>query len=131
MSARQNHSGRPVGRMDAPSGKRSYTTQGARIGFERERGDAAADWRHLAACRPERLEAEGLDENLFFPAGSTGPSLAWIADAKAVCARCPVMERCLEFALENNMTEGVWGGMSEDERRAMKRRAQRANSRMV
>lgn len=90
-----------------------------------------SDWRHRAACRPERLEAEGLGRDLFFPVGSTGPSLLWIEDAKAVCARCPVVQSCLTEALEKNYSDGVWGGASEDERRAMKRRAQRERSRMA
>jgi WhiB family redox-sensing transcriptional regulator len=41
--------------------------------------------------------------------------------AKAMCARCPVTEQCLEYALENNERYGVWGGLSERERRALQR----------
>jgi WhiB family transcriptional regulator, redox-sensing transcriptional regulator len=78
-----------------------------------------SDWRHRAACRDE-------DPNLFFPIGSTGPSLAWIEDAKAVClGRCTVVGECLQFALEHGL-DGVWGATTEEERRAMKRRAARA-----
>ncbi|MGY3684394.1 hypothetical protein ACVWXU_008017 [Streptomyces sp. TE33382] len=47
------------------------------------------------------------------------------ADAKAVCANCPVREPCLRWALENGQDSGVWGGLGEDERRALKRRARR------
>lgn len=39
--------------------------------------------------------------------------------------RCPVSEHCLQWALESGEDSGVWGGLSEDERRAMKRRAAR------
>ncbi|WP_331743021.1 WhiB family transcriptional regulator (plasmid) [Streptomyces sp. NBC_00868] len=76
------------------------------------------DWRHNAVCGAE-------DPELFFPIGTTGPALLQIHEAKAVCCRCPVMEQCLQWALESGQDEGVWGGLSEDERRAMKRRAAR------
>ena len=42
-----------------------------------------------------------------------------------MCNRCPVIDACLRFALENWMTAGVWGGLTEDERRALKRRTVR------
>jgi WhiB family redox-sensing transcriptional regulator len=80
------------------------------------------DWRHEAACRDE-------DPELFFPIGNTGPALLQIEDAKAVCRRCAVIEPCLKWALESGQDSGVWGGTSEDERRAIKRRAQRARAR--
>lgn len=51
------------------------------------------DWRHRAVCREE-------DPELFFPIGNTGPALLQIEEAKAVCRRCPVMEQCLQWALE-------------------------------
>lgn len=76
------------------------------------------DWRHNAVCREE-------DPELFFPIGNTGPALLQIEEAKAVCRRCPVIEQCLQWALESGQDSGVWGGLSEDERRAMKRRAAR------
>jgi WhiB family redox-sensing transcriptional regulator len=77
------------------------------------------DWRDKAAC----LTA---DPELFFPVGNTGPAVDQIEKAKAVCARCSVTEMCLQYALETNQDSGVWGGLSEDERRALKRRAARA-----
>lgn len=80
------------------------------------------DWRHKAACRDE-------DPELFFPIGTTGPALMQVEDAKAVCRRCSVIEACLAWALANNTDTGVWGGMSEDERRALKRRRARARAR--
>lgn len=83
-----------------------------------------ADWRHRAACRDE-------DPELFFPIGNTGPALLQIEDAKDVCRRCDVADQCLQWSLEANINEGVWGGMSEDERRAVKRKAARARSRMA
>ncbi|MEV5140033.1 WhiB family transcriptional regulator [Streptomyces syringium] len=80
------------------------------------------DWRHNAVCREE-------DPELFFPVGNTGPSLLQIEEAKAVCRRCPVREQCLQWALESGQDAGVWGGLSEDERRSLKRRAARARAR--
>ena len=82
------------------------------------------DWRHRAVCREE-------EPDLFFPVGSTGPALLQIEEAKAACRRCPVMEQCLQWALESGQDFGVWGGLSEDERRAMRRRAARNRARQV
>jgi WhiB family redox-sensing transcriptional regulator len=79
------------------------------------------DWRHRAECLDE-------DPELFFPIGNTGPAQLQIDDAKAVCARCEVQDTCLRSALETGQDFGVWGGMSEDERRAMKRRNARRNT---
>jgi len=77
------------------------------------------DWRHRAACLTE-------DPELFFPIGNTGPALQQIDDAKAVCRRCDVSDACLKWAIETGQDAGVWGGLSEDERRALKRRTARA-----
>jgi WhiB family redox-sensing transcriptional regulator len=66
------------------------------------------------------------DPELFFPVGNTGPAIEQIDAAKAICGRCPVTEQCLQYALDTNQDSGVWGGLSEDERRALKRRAARA-----
>ena len=66
-----------------------------------------------------------VDPELFFPVGTSGPALMQIAEAKSVCRRCPVTESCLQWALESGQDAGVWGGMSEDERRALKRRSTR------
>jgi WhiB family redox-sensing transcriptional regulator len=79
---------------------------------------AAVDWRSHAACRAEAPD-------LFFPIGSMGPALLQIKRAKAVCHRCPVRDACLVWALEHAITDGVWGGLDEDERRTMRRRASR------
>src|SRR6187551_3836188 len=80
------------------------------------------DWRHRAICRDE-------DPELFFPVGNSGPALLQIAEAKTVCRRCPVVSRCLSYALETNQSFGVWGGMSEGEREALKRRNARTRQR--
>ncbi|MFD5057906.1 MULTISPECIES: WhiB family transcriptional regulator [unclassified Streptomyces] len=76
------------------------------------------NWRMQAACRDE-------DPDLFFPIGSTGPALVQTEEAKAVCGGCPVREPCLEWAMEHGQDSGVWGGLGEAERRALKRRTRR------
>src|ERR1700753_3302363 len=80
------------------------------------------DWRHDAGCRDVAPE-------LFFPIGNTGPALLQIDEAKRVCHRCPVMEPCLHWAIESGQDSGVWGGLSEDERRAGKRPPRRLRPR--
>jgi WhiB family redox-sensing transcriptional regulator len=49
-----------------------------------------------------------------------------IEEAKVVCRRCEVAHTCLSWAMESAKDSGVWGGLSEDERRALKRRRARA-----
>lgn len=77
-------------------------------------GNAAYEWRASAVCRDT-------DPQLFFPVGTTGLALEQIADAKRVCCGCPVRTDCLDFAMETNQDTGIWGGLSEDERRSMRR----------
>ncbi|MET8565342.1 WhiB family transcriptional regulator [Streptomyces flaveolus] len=72
--------------------------------------------RHRPACCSE-------DPELFFPVGSSGPALAQTAEAKAVCGRCPVRRECGEWAVGQGEDAGVWGGLTEEERRARSRRA--------
>lgn len=78
-------------------------------------------WHHDARCRP----GPGIDAELWHPAGSTGPFLLQIEEAKAECRQCPVMQICGETALARREPAGVWGGMSEDERSAIIRRLSR------
>ena len=77
------------------------------------------DWRALGACRDE-------DPELFFPISAMGPAAEQAAAAKAVCARCRVRSQCLAFALANRQDYGVWGGKTEEERRAMRTRRRTA-----
>ena len=58
----------------------------------------------------------GVDPDLFFP--ERGASTR---EAKEVCKGCVVREDCLEFALANGEKFGIWGGMSERERRRIRR----------
>ncbi len=73
---------------------------------------AVGDWWDLAACQTA-------DPELFFPISTAGSALAEIARAKAVCASCVIRGRCLDYALRTRQPHGVWGGLSEDERRAV------------
>jgi len=75
-------------------------------------------WRHQAACLSE-------DPELFFPIGTTGPAVAQTEEALAVCRRCDMRVQCLEWALATRQDAGVWGGMSEDDRRTLRRTRQR------
>jgi WhiB family redox-sensing transcriptional regulator len=73
------------------------------------------EWLRDAACRDE-------DPELFFPVGTSGPALLQIQEAKAVCRRCPVNAECLNWALAAGEDFGVWGAMSDGERRELARR---------
>jgi WhiB family transcriptional regulator, redox-sensing transcriptional regulator len=68
----------------------------------------AVCWRELAACR-------GADLDLFFP--GRGESAE---PARQVCAACPVRQPCLDYAVSNAITDGIWGGLTERERRALR-----------
>lgn len=76
-------------------------------------------WRDEAGCLDE-------DPELFFPVGNTGPAMGQTEKAKAVCRRCEVVDACLSWAMDSGQEAGVWGGLSDDERRALKRRMARA-----
>jgi WhiB family redox-sensing transcriptional regulator len=77
--------------------------------------DNRAGWWSLGAC----LSA---DPDLFFPITESGPARRQVTAAKAVCAGCQVREQCLSYALAAGPIYGVWGGTSEEERRALGRR---------
>jgi WhiB family redox-sensing transcriptional regulator len=66
------------------------------------------EWAYLAACGedPERLFVSGAQQH----------------EAKRICTGCPVRLRCLAEALDNRWEFGVWGGMTERERRSLLRR---------
>lgn len=69
------------------------------------------DWMQDGACR-------GVDPEMFFPTRG-GDS----ATAKKVCEGCPVKDECLDYALRTCQKYGVWGGVSERERRALRKEA--------
>lgn len=48
-----------------------------------------------------------------------------VAYALAVCERCPVRRTCAEYALENRIADGLWGGLTETQRQSIRRRESR------
>lgn len=76
-----------------------------------ERQIGGSRWRDLSACR------EVADPEIFFPISKNETEK--IAQAKAICASCPVQLRCLAIATDY----GIYGGLTEDERRSKRRQA--------
>lgn len=70
------------------------------------------DWRSQAMC------AE-IDPDLWFAAGAVEHKMA-----KRVCRLCPVQKQCLSYAMEAPIDHGIWGGLTERERRRFRRNAQ-------
>lgn len=83
---------------------------------------AGASWRRSAACK-------GVDPAIFHPEESDGTGGTAVeeaeAEAVAICRGCPVREACLEHALAGREPEGVWGGLTAQERRRETRRRRR------
>ena len=79
------------------------------------------DWQARAACSEVEVDPE-----IFFPERG-GSSKA----ARAVCERCDVREKCLEYALNNKEQFGIWGGTSERERRRLRKERARRRLRAV
>ena len=76
----------------------------------------ALAWRVKGSCR-------GSDPLIFYPP-SDEDDLA--EPAKLICAACPVRKPCLEFALSTREKHGVWGGLTERERRRVLRQRRRS-----
>ena len=70
------------------------------------------EWWGLAACRDAEPE-------VFFPISATTASRDTVQRAKAVCTSCPVQSQCLRYALRHRQEQGIWGGLTEDERRLL------------
>src|SRR5688572_27766033 len=91
-------------------GENRPVVSGERLGGRSNMGiGMIADWPSLAACRngdPDALFVQGAEQNI----------------AKRICRGCPVRYECLADALDNRIEFGVWGGMTERERRALLRR---------
>lgn len=73
------------------------------------------EWMANASCRAE-------EPSQFFPDGSTGGWIPFIDAAKAICAACPVLAACREWALDTRQPYGIWGGLTEQERRRVHNR---------
>jgi WhiB family redox-sensing transcriptional regulator len=59
-----------------------------------------------------RGKCQNVAPDTFFPSDGLG-----VIRAQRICASCPVQDECLEYAIENHIDHGVWGGRSERERR--------------
>jgi len=84
--------------------------------MELEAGGAEKPWQLHARCR-------GVGPELFFPEKGE-PA----AGAKTVCGTCPVTEQCLDFAIRSGEETGIWGGMSERQRREVARERRAAGA---
>jgi WhiB family transcriptional regulator, redox-sensing transcriptional regulator len=71
------------------------------------------NWREDVACHDA-------DPDLFFPISTTGAALRQMEKAKQICRSCPAQIQCLAWALDNGITDGVWGGTTPDERRVIR-----------
>jgi WhiB family redox-sensing transcriptional regulator len=74
------------------------------------------NWRDDAACRDA-------DPELFFPGEDIRSASAQAKAAKLICRRCPVRTTCLRWVLTSGREAGIWGGLTEDERQRLDRRA--------
>ncbi len=79
---------------------------------------AAATWMSEGACHDE-------DPDLFFPISASDASAAQVRKATSICERCGVQSRCLRYALTNSITDGIWGGRTEQERQSLIRARRR------
>jgi WhiB family redox-sensing transcriptional regulator len=70
-------------------------------------------WMAVGKCRGE-------DPRLFFP-GRTGAARTLLVEARSVCSTCPVADPCRDYAVDNLIHHGVWGGTSERQRRQIRR----------
>lgn len=75
-------------------------------------------WTEHAAC-------VGIDPDIFFPPNG-GEAFKSSARAKAICATCPVRSDCLDYAIRERITHGIWGGLTEKDRRVVRRQRREA-----
>ena len=85
--------------------------------------DRRPNWRSAAACRDA-------DPELFFPDDDIRSARAQVKTAKLICRGCPVSATCLSWALASGQA-GIWGGLTEDERRRLHRRGPFSTSRRL
>lgn len=101
----------PVGLEPTPDAPAELSPLAQLLGIEDGDDGGVLGWQDQALCAQTDPEA-------FFPekGGST-------REAKRVCSTCDVRSECLEYALANDERFGIWGGLSERERRKLKKRA--------
>lgn len=76
------------------------------------------EWQHLAACRGERAA--------FYPplqGESKSERLTRERIAKSICETCTVRDECLDHAIDHDERYGIWGGLTDSERRHLPRSA--------
>jgi WhiB family redox-sensing transcriptional regulator len=78
-------------------------------------------WQHRAGCRGE--DAEMFFAPNYFERKEEKEDRE--VQAKTICARCPVRDECLEYALRNREPHGIWGGLNESERKSLIRSRER------
>jgi WhiB family transcriptional regulator, redox-sensing transcriptional regulator len=110
----------PAGARRVPADYDAVTAPTRALSRARTPELPSQDWQHRAACHD-------LDPELFFPIGTSEAAMRQARLAKTVCARCPVHVECLRWALASGQDFGVWGGLSEAERRGVRRRMARAS----
>lgn len=72
--------------------------------------DDAYDWRDDALCAQ-------IGGDAWFPEPQESA-----LDAKKICARCPVIDSCLDYSLRTNQQDGIWAGLTTDARRKLRKR---------
>ena len=86
---------------------------------------APVPWMTQGACHDQ-------DPELFFPISASEASAGQVRRATSVCDRCPVEAECLRYALTNRITDGIWGGRTEQQRQSLIRaRRRRPEARLV
>jgi WhiB family transcriptional regulator, redox-sensing transcriptional regulator len=88
----------------------------------RDRSPGWRDWRADAACRDA-------DPDLFFSDDDNRFARDHVKTAKLICRGCVVSATCLNWALASGQEAGIWGGLTEDERHRLHRRAATSASR--
>lgn len=78
--------------------------------------DTEQKWMKEAACRGKSKGEDGSD--IFFPEVGYNK---YMKDARALCQSCIVRQRCLDFAMNNEITHGIWGGKSAAERKSLRK----------
>ena len=70
------------------------------------------EWRDDASCKK-------MGNTMFFqtPHNNSKKVIALIKEVKAICESCPVQKNCLDFAVKNEIKDGIWGGMTSSERK--------------
>lgn len=94
---------------------------GSQSGYRRNLGPLSVRVMFTPMDTPTKWMEQGNCRNfapaVFFPADGAG-----VDRARKVCATCPVVQTCLEYALTEHIDHGVWGGCSERERRRIAKR---------